>query len=159
MSEQKTPVCQTCSSEYLASIEIEAKIGEGGVFFYEGVGVSHVPGGAGIGSISFTYCLDCGQIQGEWPVSEEGMGDIERSVQEAREELEYLLGRGKVEPEPEPEGPPRRSDGELNVIINRLDAEIYEGGLDEEAKAQKIKERELVEQELFREGPWAVKEK
>lgn len=64
--------CQMCQSERLASVvgktkdlcSIKVK-GE----YYDG----YVPHNMGIGSgdyIEFVYCLDCGQIKGEFPLPE-----------------------------------------------------------------------------------------
>lgn len=68
--------CQTCKSTALASIWV--KCSDGFNFKSEETGEyeGYVPSGIGIDMkggagdyVGFTYCLDCGQIQGEFPVS------------------------------------------------------------------------------------------
>ena len=64
--------CSTCDSEKI--VEISAKTSDRfsmsciaeGLGDYDG----YVPDGIGIGGgdyVEFSYCLDCGQIQGNWP--------------------------------------------------------------------------------------------
>jgi hypothetical protein len=63
--------CQTCKSDQLVRVSGKTSDmcgvdGPGGLNDHSG----YVPEGIGIGGgdyISFTYCLACGQIQGEWP--------------------------------------------------------------------------------------------
>lgn len=62
--------CQKCNSEKLASVG--AKCSD--LCNFETTGFEHhgyVPEGFGIGGrdyVDFTYCLDCGQIQGKFPI-------------------------------------------------------------------------------------------
>jgi len=143
--------CQTCSSERLAKVSYKTRSVEYEVWETDGVGIPFIPGEAGISDIYFTYCLDCGQIQGHWPA--ENLDDTIEEWRKIREEEEEAR-RPMTEEEVAQllERPKGRSHGELNVIINRLDAEIYEGDLDETTKTMKIKEREAAEQELFGSG-------
>ncbi len=72
--------CQTCKSVALASMWVKCSdgfnfksddIGEYEGYVPSGIGIDR-KGGAG-DYVGFTYCLDCGQIQGEFPVSLEGL--------------------------------------------------------------------------------------
>lgn len=62
--------CQKCGSNRLAKISGKTSDCFDGIIdgkIYSG----YVPDDMGIGGnneIEFTYCLECGQIQGEWPV-------------------------------------------------------------------------------------------
>jgi len=65
--------CQRCESPRV--LEINAKCNDRfGMFLNDKSYDGYVPEDIGIGSsdyIEFNYCLDCGQIQGEFPVSGE----------------------------------------------------------------------------------------
>ena len=63
--------CSTCDSERVAFVSGKTS----DRFFLEMPGVvdidGYVPNDIGIGGndyMEFNYCLDCGQIQGNWPV-------------------------------------------------------------------------------------------
>jgi len=63
--------CQQCGSNRLANIEGQSCDGNYGNIEGKKFVGSYVPKGVGVGSgdyIRFTWCLDCGQIQGKWPV-------------------------------------------------------------------------------------------
>ena len=71
--------CDKCGSERVASVTGKTS---DMCYFYEGKNERHgyVPLGVNIdkGSddyISFMYCLNCGKIQGEFPVSDEQVED------------------------------------------------------------------------------------
>jgi len=74
--------CQTCKSERIAYIS--AKCGDLCLTGVEGVGEieGDVPRDMGIGGgdyVRLHYCLDCGQMQGRWPLEptelEQGEGE------------------------------------------------------------------------------------
>jgi len=62
--------CQQCGSNRIANISGKTSDCNNG--FIEGKDFDgYVPGDIGIGEgdyIELTWCLNCGQIQGEWPV-------------------------------------------------------------------------------------------
>lgn len=74
--------CQKCNSTRIASID--AKCNDMCSIFIEGDAHSiteaeYVPEGLHIGGgdyIDFDYCLDCGQIQGNFPITEEAIEEI-----------------------------------------------------------------------------------
>jgi len=65
--------CQNCGSKKLASITGKTSDCNNG--YIEGVDFDgYVPDDIGIGGgdyIEFEWCLECGQIQGEWPCERE----------------------------------------------------------------------------------------
>jgi len=68
-------VCQKCQSKRSASVQ--GKTSDLCCFYVSSNDIElndYVPSGVGIGGgdyIEFTYCLDCGQIQGNFPISSE----------------------------------------------------------------------------------------
>ena len=69
--------CQKCGSDRIVSVS--GKVSDmfyGSYKEYEVDG--YVPGDIGIGGgdyIEFVYCLECGQIQGDWPLPEPDLID------------------------------------------------------------------------------------
>ena len=63
--------CQRCESQRLASVS--AKCSDCCGVYVRGERLSgYVPEGLGIGEgdyVSFDWCLQCGAIQGKWPIS------------------------------------------------------------------------------------------
>jgi hypothetical protein len=74
--------CQKCNSTRIANVD--AKCDDRFSLSIEGdayslVEVEYVPEGLNIGGgdyIDFDYCLDCGQIQGSFPITEETIEEI-----------------------------------------------------------------------------------
>lgn len=68
--------CQACGSERVA--KVSAKCSDACHYRLGNLEAdSYVPG-LGIGGgdyVSFNYCLDCGQIQGDFPISEDEVKD------------------------------------------------------------------------------------
>lgn len=70
--------CQKCSSMRIASVGGKCS----DCSWFVAAGKEHngyVPGGVGIGSgdyIELTYCLDCGQIQGDFPISPDVVSEV-----------------------------------------------------------------------------------
>jgi len=71
--------CQRCDSRRIATLD--AKPGDlcqwqGSGLFLDG----YCPGGVGIGRggdyVRFDYCLDCGQMQGVFPISKEAVENL-----------------------------------------------------------------------------------
>lgn len=76
--------CQACGSGRL--FDVYAKCSD--LFHaYVADGYGHdgyVPDDIGIGDgdhVEFTYCLDCGQLEGEWPLPE---SSLEREIEETK---------------------------------------------------------------------------
>lgn len=73
--------CQRCSSERVASVTSKSSDCNGVVVgnrSYDG----YMPEGMGIGGgdyVEFQWCLDCGQIQGKWPLP---ISDLEKPLEE-----------------------------------------------------------------------------
>lgn len=70
--------CQTCKSDRIA--DISGKCSDMCFFVVEGLGEhdGYAPRGVGLKNsygdyVEFSYCLNCGQIQGEFPVPEENV--------------------------------------------------------------------------------------
>jgi len=72
--------CQRCESTRLA--DVTAKCSDCCTFRTGDIDQNgYVPGGMGIGGgdyVEMDYCLECGQIQGEWPVSPDALTEIKR---------------------------------------------------------------------------------
>ena len=69
--------CQRCASSRLARITITSK--DRNILTIDGKAIEgYPPAGVGLGAtgddIRFAWCLDCGQIQGEWPAFPEEEG-------------------------------------------------------------------------------------
>jgi len=66
--------CQTCKSERLVQISAHARDCFDAVFAdgeeHSGYYPENIPLGCG-DDMSFIFCLDCGQIQGNWPYVED----------------------------------------------------------------------------------------
>lgn len=63
--------CQRCGGNRIASIEGQSSDGNYGDIEGKKFCGEYVPSNIGIGGgdyIRFSWCLNCGQIQGEWPV-------------------------------------------------------------------------------------------
>ena len=77
--------CQQCGSPRIAYIHSEPKDLNDFKFNDDGFGTGYLPDdsvGINVGEdIEFYYCLNCGQIQGDWPITEEqteeALGPIE----------------------------------------------------------------------------------
>jgi hypothetical protein len=72
MTEQKNFECQCCKSERIVLIDAKCSdccFASSGKYTHDG----YVPSDMGIGSddyVEFQYCLECGQIQGKFPLPE-----------------------------------------------------------------------------------------
>ena len=73
--------CQACKSERTA--HVSAKCSDLCFIRHQDLGVEHegyVPMDMNIGGnnyVKFTYCLDCGQIKGAWPLPLVGIEEID----------------------------------------------------------------------------------
>jgi len=80
--------CQKCNSERIADVGAKCSDLFNATFQtkdYDG----YVPSDMGIGGgdyLDFSYCLDCGQIQGEWPLPETELEQQENEENEIRHE-------------------------------------------------------------------------
>jgi len=65
--------CQRCSSDRVA--HVKGKTADMCMYDYKDLGRDdYVPRDVGIGGgdfVEFSYCLECGQMQGNWPITEE----------------------------------------------------------------------------------------
>ena len=76
-------MCVRCSSKRVAGVCW--KMRDNGAWWGDGLELEQVPAGCGIedaGYIEFKYCLDCGQIQGTWPVPTETFDEQRRWLKE-----------------------------------------------------------------------------
>jgi len=63
------PRCRRCDSDRV--LDVSGKTGDLSSYMYQGrEGEGYVPGVAGIGEgdyVNLRACLECGQLQGDWP--------------------------------------------------------------------------------------------
>jgi hypothetical protein len=70
--------CQKCNNERIVSIQGHCVDRFFATLGHKEYGPDYVPDGLGIGrgdDIEIDYCLDCGQIQGEFPIYPECFND------------------------------------------------------------------------------------
>lgn len=77
MAQRVVRNCNTCRSKRLGTVG--GKTSDCCCYRFNGKeSDGYVPGGVGIGGgdyIEFKYCLECGQIQGDFPVSDPDLDD------------------------------------------------------------------------------------
>ena len=83
-------ICQTCGSRRIAYIHSESKDLNDFKFNDDGFGTGYLPeGDVGINDgedIDFYYCLNCGQIQGKWPLTEEAIEEALGPLEDEEDE-------------------------------------------------------------------------
>ncbi len=89
--------CKTCKSERIA--RVQGKVADGFYFNSKNPEIEYdgyVPENIGIGRkyggdyIDFSYCLDCGQIQGKFPITDDALKYMESEEEdEDTDENEY----------------------------------------------------------------------
>lgn len=85
--------CQRCNSDRIASVS--AKCSD--LCFWETAGIEkdgYVPGDVGIGGgdyVELSYCLECGQIQGTWPIPKVNVDAL--AAEKMKRDMDYLRNR------------------------------------------------------------------
>ena len=77
------PACQRCGARRIVFIALEADDMATATIGDHRVENDYLPIDMGIGDIEFRYCLNCGQIQGTWPVPETELERTEKEDEDA----------------------------------------------------------------------------